>query len=88
MFGSSSGTGQSSTGVSKSDYAIGFVCTLGSSAGCGLLLALTQFAFRKVIKVQTMGAVVKVVIYQSLVATGCIIIGLFGSGEWKGLRKV
>lgn len=37
-------------GVSKVKYIVGFVCTVAASAGYGLVLSLTQLAFRKVPK--------------------------------------
>ncbi|PON48293.1 Purine permease [Parasponia andersonii] len=49
--------------------------------------ALTQFAFRKVIKFKTIGVVVKVIIYELLFASSVTMVGLCGSGEWKGLRE-
>ncbi|KAB2012417.1 hypothetical protein ES319_D09G089100v1 [Gossypium barbadense] len=71
--------------VSKGKYAIGFICTIGASAGYGLMLSLTQLTFRKLLKGETHAKVFEMVIYQSLVATSAAILGLFISGEWKGL---
>ncbi|GMI72957.1 purine permease 10 [Hibiscus trionum] len=76
-----------STPVSKAKYVMGFVCTVAASAGYGLLLSLTQFCFQKVLKKQTFKVVLDMIIYQSLVATLIIFVGLFASGEWKGLGK-
>ncbi|XWS18605.1 hypothetical protein CRYUN_Cryun32bG0059100 [Craigia yunnanensis] len=73
--------------VSKGKYVIGFVCTVAASAGGGLMLALTQFCFQKVLKKQTFKVVLDMIIYQSLVATLVILVGLFASGEWKSLDK-
>jgi len=39
-----------STNVSKKNYVIGFICTLGASAGYGLVLSLTQLAFKGIEK--------------------------------------
>ncbi|KAL4387426.1 hypothetical protein GQ457_09G003600 [Hibiscus cannabinus] len=72
--------------VSRGKYVIGFVCTILASAGNGLDLALAQFCFRKVIKTNSLPAVMDFVIYQSLVAASAIAIGLFVSGDWKGLK--
>ncbi|XWS15939.1 hypothetical protein CRYUN_Cryun34aG0044500 [Craigia yunnanensis] len=76
-----------STTVSKGKYVIGFVCTVAASAGFGLLLSLTQFCFEKVLKKQTFKVVLDMIIYQSLVATLVILVGLFASGEYKSLDR-
>ncbi|KAL7212591.1 hypothetical protein ACSBR2_015306 [Camellia fascicularis] len=81
--GSSSG----STKVSKAKNAIGFVCTVGASAGYAFILCATQLAFKKILKSQTFRVVLDMIIYQSLVATFVVLIGLFASGEWKTLGK-
>lgn len=75
------------TGVSKAKYAIGFVCTVAASAGYGLVLSLTQFCFKKVIKMQTFKAVMDMILYQEIVATFAVLVGLFASGEWNGLTR-
>ncbi|GMN30520.1 hypothetical protein TIFTF001_002831 [Ficus carica] len=74
-----------SAAASKGKYAIGFVCTVGASAGAGLLLASTEFFFRKVLKVMTVEAVLELIIGQSFVASCVTVVGLFATGEWKGL---
>ncbi|XVF27369.1 hypothetical protein REPUB_Repub14bG0101600 [Reevesia pubescens] len=73
------------TEVSKGKYAIGFLCTIGASAGYGLMLSLTQLSFKKLLKGETHAKVLEMVIYQSLFAISAAIVGLFTSGEWKGL---
>ncbi|KAK8664595.1 hypothetical protein V6N13_084376 [Hibiscus sabdariffa] len=72
--------------VSRGKYVIGFVCTILASAGNGLDLALAQFCFRKVIKTNSLPALMDFVIYQSLVAASAIAVGLLVSGDWKGLK--
>ncbi|KAB5521129.1 hypothetical protein DKX38_025448 [Salix brachista] len=72
-------------GVSRAKYAIGFTCTVAASAGYGLVLSLTQLCFNKVMKRQTFKVVVDMIIYQQIVATSVIVVGLFASGDWKGL---
>ena len=57
-----------------------------ASAGYGLVLSLTQVAFKKVFKKETFTAVMDMIIYQSLVATLGALVGLFASGDWKGLK--
>lgn len=49
------------------------------------MLSITQFCFRKVLKKQTFRVVLDMIIYQNFVATIAILVGLFASGEWKGL---
>ncbi|GLU13937.1 hypothetical protein SLE2022_305400 [Rubroshorea leprosula] len=73
-------------GVSKAENTIGFLCTVGGTAGIGLLLALQQLAFRKVLKGQTFKTVMNLTICQSLFATMFATVGFFASGDWKGLK--
>ncbi|KAL5577160.1 hypothetical protein UlMin_018859 [Ulmus minor] len=70
---------------SKAKYAIGFICTVGASAGYGLVLSSTQFAIQKIIKRVTFSVTMDLIVFQSLVAT---LVGLFASKEWKDLEKV
>ncbi|KAL8468428.1 hypothetical protein ACS0TY_031585 [Phlomoides rotata] len=72
--------------ASKRKYAIGFICTLGASAGYAIMLSLTQLAFQKIIKRETIRAIIDLTIYQNAVATFAIIIGLFASGDWKKMN--
>ncbi|XWS15942.1 hypothetical protein CRYUN_Cryun34aG0044800 [Craigia yunnanensis] len=74
------------SGVSREKYVIGFICTIGASAGNGFVLSLSQLCFRKVIKKDTLSAVMDMIIYESLVATTATLVGLFASGEWKGIK--
>ncbi|KAL0398368.1 UNVERIFIED_CONTAM: putative purine permease 10 [Sesamum radiatum] len=73
--------------TTKNKYVIGFICTLAASAGYALMLSLTQLAFHKVIKKETLRAVIDMAIYQNMVATVIIVIGLFGSGQWRTLNR-
>ncbi|KAL8460860.1 hypothetical protein ACS0TY_032384 [Phlomoides rotata] len=72
--------------ASKRKYAVGFICTLGASAGYAIMLSLTQLAFQKIIKRESIRAIIDLTIYQSAVATFAIIIGLFASGDWKKMN--
>ncbi|KAF3445634.1 hypothetical protein FNV43_RR10810 [Rhamnella rubrinervis] len=74
------------SGVPRSKYIIGFICTLGASALYSLLLSLMQLSFQKVLKKETFSVVLEMQIYTSLVATCASVIGLFSSGEWKSLH--
>lgn len=73
--------------ISRGKYIIGFLCTLFASAGYSLMLSLTQLGFRKIIKRNTMRAMLDLIIYQSMVATCIATVGLFASGDWKVLKK-
>ncbi|AAF78258.1 Contains similarity to purine permease from Arabidopsis thaliana gb/AF078531. EST gb/AI997301 comes from this gene [Arabidopsis thaliana] len=74
------------SGVSRSKYIVGFVCTLAASALYSLLLSLMQFSFEKILKRETFSVVLEMQIYTSLVATCVSVIGLFASGEWRTLH--
>lgn len=73
--------------ISKRKYVIGFLCTLGASATYSLYLSLVQLSFQKVIKRETFSTVLNMQIYPSFVATCGCVVGLFASGEWKGLES-
>ncbi|XP_022715623.1 probable purine permease 22 [Durio zibethinus] len=73
-------------GVSRRKHVIGFICTILASAVNGFELSLAQFCFRKVIKRDAFSAVMDMIVYQSIVAASAILVGLFVSGEWKGLK--
>ncbi|KAL2473774.1 putative purine permease 10 [Forsythia ovata] len=70
----------------KAKYTLGFLCTLAASAGYALMLSVTQLAFQRIIKRETIRAIMDMSIYQNVVATFAILIGLFASGEWKNLN--
>lgn len=72
--------------VSRKQYIIGFLCTLGASATYSLILSLMQLSFQKVLKKETFSVVLEMQIYTSIVATCVSIIGLFASGEWSTLH--
>lgn len=76
-----------STKISEGKYLIGFLCTVGASAGYALMISLTQLSYQKILKSENFGVVLDMIIYQSLVATGAILVGLFASREWKGLKE-
>ncbi|ESQ55591.1 hypothetical protein EUTSA_v10025436mg [Eutrema salsugineum] len=75
-----------SKSLAKSNYVIGYICAIGSSAGYSLLLSLTDYAFEKILKKYTFKAILDMVTYQSLVATSAVVVGLIASGGWKMLR--
>ncbi|XP_030949587.1 purine permease 21-like [Quercus lobata] len=75
------------TGNSNVIYEIGLFCTVGASAGFGLMLSLTELSFHKILRRETFTVILEMIIYQSLVATCATLVGLFASGEWKGLKR-
>ncbi|XP_014522719.1 purine permease 21-like [Vigna radiata var. radiata] len=83
----SSSDDSDSTQISKKKYVIGFIATICASAGYGLWLSLTQLVFKKVIKRETLKVIMDMIIYTFLVGTCAIIVGLFASGEWHGLKN-
>lgn len=72
-------------GVTKSQYAIGFVCTIGASAIYSLLLSLMQLTFHKALKKVSFTVVLEMQIYTSIVASVASVVGLFASGQWRSL---
>ncbi|KAJ9558227.1 hypothetical protein OSB04_012841 [Centaurea solstitialis] len=72
--------------TSKRKYMIGFVCTVAASAGWGLMLSATQLAFQKILKSETYKVVFEMILYQNLIASVVILVGLFASGEWKNIK--
>ncbi|GFP91275.1 probable purine permease 9 [Phtheirospermum japonicum] len=75
--------GDGSNKTSRRKYVIGFL----SSASHALMLSLTQVAFQKIIKKETIRSTIDLTIYQSLIATFVILIGLFASGDWETLGR-
>ncbi|CAB4279321.1 unnamed protein product [Prunus armeniaca] len=73
--------------IPKRKYVTGFLCTLGASATYSLYLSLVQLSFQKVIKSETFSTVLNMQIYPSFFATCGCVVGLFASGEWKGLES-
>ncbi|XP_065879474.1 probable purine permease 10 [Euphorbia lathyris] len=73
--------------IPKGKYVIGFICTLSASAGYGLMLSMTQFCFIKVFKDESFKVVLDMIFYPSIPATLAVVVGLFASGEWKGLKR-
>nr|GLL30254.1 probable purine permease 9 [Ipomoea trifida] len=77
----------SSEVASKDDYMLGVLFTIAASACPALLFSLTQLVFEKIIKRETLKDTVILTVSQSFVATVVTLVGLFASGEWKGLRR-
>ncbi|XP_057764176.1 purine permease 21-like [Salvia miltiorrhiza] len=67
-------------------YAAGFACTLGGAAGYALLQSLEQRAYGKLLRRQRMKEILDVIFYESMAASFALALGLFGSGEWRGLK--
>ncbi|EXB45753.1 hypothetical protein L484_003837 [Morus notabilis] len=73
--------------ISKGKYVIGFICTVGACAGYGLVLSLTQFLLNRILKSESLSAIVDIIVFRSLVASLGTLVGLFASGEWKVLDE-
>ncbi|CAN0921688.1 Purine permease 21 [Linum grandiflorum] len=67
-------------------FTTGFLCTVGASAGYGLMLSLTQLFIQKVFRKATLKEVLDILVYPSAVATAAAAAGLMGSGEWRSIR--
>ncbi|XP_062094690.1 probable purine permease 10 [Humulus lupulus] len=78
---------EESSKVSKGKYATGLVCTVCDSVGSGLVFSLTQFLMKKVLKKKSFSVIVDVIVFQSLVASVAILVGLFASSDWATLRE-
>ncbi|KAG0452996.1 hypothetical protein HPP92_025359 [Vanilla planifolia] len=74
-----------STRIPKGKYLLGFLLTLGASGLYSLILSLMQLTFQKVIKKETFVVVLEMQMYTALVASCASVVGLFASGDWKGL---
>ncbi|XP_058085919.1 probable purine permease 11 isoform X2 [Magnolia sinica] len=74
-------------GMSAANHAIGFLCTLGASAGFALWLSLTQLSFQKVFNKTTFDVVLEMQFYMSVVASFASLVGLFASGDWRQLER-
>ncbi|KAJ8531515.1 hypothetical protein K7X08_026949 [Anisodus acutangulus] len=66
-------------------FLLGFFSTIGGSIMYSLVLSLTEFSYRKILKGRKFIDIIEMSIYQTLVASIVILIGLFASGEWKNL---
>lgn len=73
-------------GISKGKYALGFILTVGASAAYSLILSLMQLTFQKVQKRENFSVVLEMQLYTAFVATCGSVVGLFASGEWRGLK--
>ncbi|TXG47825.1 hypothetical protein EZV62_027119 [Acer yangbiense] len=70
--------------IFKVKYAIGFLCSVAGAAVGVLVLALTQLAFRKVLKRGTFKENMDLIICQAIVVTSATLVGLFASGWSEG----
>ncbi|KAL2322942.1 hypothetical protein Fmac_027321 [Flemingia macrophylla] len=70
----------------KEKQIIGFFCSLAASATFSLHHSLLQIYFEKVIKTETLSAVMNMNFYPMLIATCGGSVGLVASGDWKNLQ--
>ncbi|CAL1366799.1 unnamed protein product [Linum trigynum] len=74
-------------GITRAKYTVGFLCTLASAAASGMFFSVSEYAFRKVLKVRSLKVVMNMLMFQGMVASGIGAVGLLASGDWKGLGK-
>ncbi|KAF3674614.1 putative chlorophyll a-b binding protein 3C, chloroplastic-like isoform 1 [Capsicum annuum] len=66
-------------------FLLGFFSAVGGSTTYSLVLSLTEFSYRKILKGRKFIDIIEMSIYQTLVASIVILLGLFISGDWKNL---
>lgn len=78
---------EDSNKTSNYKYTAGVICTIAASALHSFMLSATQLIIQKILKKETLRLIIDLTIYESIVATVAITIGLFVSGEWKSLKS-
>lgn len=73
-------------GVSKANYAFGFVCAIAYPVAYGLLLSLTEFAFQRILKNDSFEATLDLLLRQSFIASSVAVVGILATGEWKAVK--
>ncbi|XP_015066235.1 probable purine permease 10 isoform X1 [Solanum pennellii] len=90
-FSSSAVIFQNETGdsgeISQKSLLIGFAATTFGSLGYALQFSLTELAFQKVFKSNTLKEVMKMSFFIGFFVTIASLTGLFASGNWKDLGK-
>lgn len=86
LLGVNSGS-EDASNVSKGQYILGFILTLGASAIFSLILSLMQLTYQKVLKRENLFVVLQMLLCIGSVATVAAVVGLFASGEWRGLQR-
>ncbi|XP_078163412.1 putative purine permease 11 [Carex rostrata] len=76
----------SDSNIPNGKYPLGFVLTVAASAVFSLLISLMQWTFETVIKAQTFSWVLELQMYTNTIAALVTVVGLFVSGEWKGIN--
>lgn len=72
--------------VSNDKYPVGFALTIGASATFSLIMSLMQLSFQKVLKSETFLVVIQMILWTNFLAAVASVVGLFVSGEWKGIH--
>lgn len=73
--------------ISQKSLLIGFAVTTFGSLGYALQFSLTELAFQKVFKSNTLKQVMKMSFFIGFYVTIASLIGLFASGNWNDLEK-
>ncbi|VFQ60283.1 unnamed protein product [Cuscuta campestris] len=82
------GSGEGPANSSHKKYVAGFLSTVAASAGAALQMSLSQLAFHRIFKrKETFRLIVEMLICGSIVGSVVTLVGLFASGEWRGLRE-
>ncbi|CAN4091875.1 unnamed protein product [Withania somnifera] len=71
--------------LSGEKFLLGYLSTIGGSIMYSLVLSLTELLHRKILKGTKFIDIVEMSIYQTLVASIVMLLGLFVSGDWKNL---
>ncbi|CAI0419827.1 unnamed protein product [Linum tenue] len=50
-------------------------------------MSLSEYTFKRVLNMQTIGIVINLVVLAGAVSTAMGLVGLFASGEWKRLTR-
>ncbi|KAK8957254.1 putative purine permease 11 [Platanthera zijinensis] len=73
--------------ASSKNYPLGLTLTLAASALAGFILSLTQLTIQKILKAKTMAIVLEMMLWTGVVTTLACIVGLFASGQWRGVHE-
>ncbi|KAK8956891.1 putative purine permease 11 [Platanthera zijinensis] len=73
--------------ASSKKYPLALTLTLASSVLVGFILSLTQLTIQKILKAKTLAIVLEMTLWTGVVTALACIVGLFASGQWRGLHE-
>ncbi|XP_020205142.2 probable purine permease 10 [Cajanus cajan] len=82
----SSAESEDTKDLPKEKRIIGFFCALAGSAAFSLQHCLEQLFYEKVMKTEILPAVLSINLYPLIISSGCTLVGLFVSGDWKTVK--